>query len=589
MSETVAELLLEEHIRLPAYALGNYKIICPRCSHTRRNRTDPCLSVTIDEDGAVYKCHHCSWTGAVSDRDTPTTPKPKPKRDPAKLNLLPLPPQAIEWFKARGISHQTAAVAGVRWTRKWFPEIGEQDCIAFPYRKPGGEIVNAKFRTLDKHFAQVKGAEKLLWGIDWLDFEAPHVVIAEGECDVLALMEAGVDNPLSVPDGAPKQVRDGAIDPSEDTKFSYVWAAKGELDRFQKIILACDSDEPGRALTEELARRFGRERCWIATWPEDCKDENDVLVKHGAERLRQCIAEAKPHPIKSLFDIGQFESDVLALYKAGRRRGVSTGWAEVDRYMTIRPGELSIVSGIPGSGKSEFIDALMVNLAQQEQWRFALCSFENPPDEHIGKLAEKVARAPFYDGPRLRMSESDLTCAVAWLRQHFFLIRAEDEAPTIEWILETARAAVMRYGIKGLLIDPYNEIEHKRPANMTETEYVSQLLGKIKRFAQGHGVHVWFVAHPAKMRRDEGGKIPVPTLYDISGSANFVNKADLGVIVSRNWDEDSNDVEIHVKKVRFKAVGKVGIAYLKYDRATGIYSEAASNKPRAYWTDREGA
>ena len=165
--------------------------------------------------------------------------------------------------------------------------------------------------------------------------------------------------------------------------------------------------------------------------------------------------------------------------------------------------------------------------------------------------------------------------ASAWIEDHFYFVRPDDGAATIEFILDTARAAVMRHGVRGLVIDPYNEIEHRRPSNMSETEYVGQVLSRVKRFAQSHGVHVWFVAHPAKMHRDPGGKIPIPSLYDIAGSANWANRADLGVVVHRDWSEGSNAVEIYVKKVRNKAAGKVGMVRLKYDRATGTYSEAA--------------
>jgi twinkle protein len=171
---------------------------------------------------------------------------------------------------------------------------------------------------------------------------------------------------------------------------------------------------------------------------------------------------------------------------------------------------------------------------------------------------------------------------------HFHLIRFDDEPPTIEAILEKARASVMRYGVRGLVIDPYNEIEHRRPSNMTETEYVSQLLGKVKRFAQHHGVHVWFVAHPAKLQRLNGGERPVPTLYDISGSSNWVNKADLGIVVHRDLDKDPTRAEIHVRRVRFKSVGKIGTVALRWDRSTGRYSEIATQEPhvsRAYRND----
>jgi twinkle protein len=203
---------------------------------------------------------------------------------------------------------------------------------------------------------------------------------------------------------------------------------------------------------------------------------------------------------------------------------------------------------------------------------FALCSFENPPAEHISKLAEKYLGLPFWQGPQQRMTEAELTQALQWVGDHFVLIRFDDEAPTIEAIIDKARAAVMRHGIRGLVIDPYNEIEHRRPGNMSETEYVSQILGKVKRFAANFGVHVWFVAHPAKMAR-EGGSLPVPTLYDISGSANWANKADLGVVVHRDPTKDPTRTEIYLRKVRFKSVGKIGAVSLRWDRASGRYGE----------------
>jgi len=218
-------------------------------------------------------------------------------------------------------------------------------------------------------------------------------------------------------------------------------------------------------------------------------------MRHGPEVLRECIEAAEPYPIVGLHSVLDFSDDTIALYRDGRARGHSTGWPAIDALMTIRAGQLSVVTGIPNSGKSEFLDALTVNLAHRYGWRFALSSFENPPAEHIAKLAEKHLRLPFWDGPRQRMTEAELHQAMQWIANHFHLIRFDDEAPTIDAILEKARAAVMRHGVRGLVIDPYNEIEHHRPASVTETEYVSQLLGKVKRFAQSHDVHVWFVAH----------------------------------------------------------------------------------------------
>ncbi len=510
--------------------------------------------------------------------------------NPAKAPSEPTP-AVLQWLACRGISEATARRNRIGFERTYIPALrGEADCVAFPYFRHG-ELVNIKYRALaEKAFAQVKGAEKIFYGLDFIA-DSKSVIIVEGECDKLALDEAGLPNVVSVPDGAPQMVKAGEPDP-DDAKFAYLANSADYLEQLDRIVIAVDDDGPGQALAEELARRLGKERCWRVRWPGTgdvpCKDANETLMRHGADVLRECIDQAEPYPIAGLHCALDYRDETLALYRDGRKRGHSTGWPSLDEYMTIRPGELSVVTGTPGSGKSELIDALAVNLAQRYGWRFALCSFENPPEEHIAKLAEKFIGAPFWDGPAHRMTELELLRGLGWVNDQFFLIRFDDEAPTIEAILEKARAAVMRHGVRGLVIDPYNEIEHRRPTNMTETEYVSQLLGKVKRFAQNHEVHVWFVAHPAKLHRDSNGSLPVPSLYDISGSANWANKADIGIVVHRDPEKDPTRTDIYIRKTRFKSVGKIGAISLRWDRATGRYADiapASYGAARAYRDD----
>lgn len=564
---TLADKLADHGIRLGSYAEGNRKVTCPKCSAQRKNKTDPCLSVTVTDDGAVWNCHHCGWKGGVSDREERSQVVRFKPRAADMPSIGPLSHDAVAFFAGRGLNAETLRDAGVG-CASWFIPAKQATvpCIAFPYREPGGKIVNVKFRTLEKDFAQVKGGKKLLFGWDRVNLDENQLVLCEGEIDALSLTQCGVVNACSVPDGA------------SDRKWDFL--DDEELARFERIIVAGDADDAGTKLANELARRFGFERCWKVRWPEDCKDANDVLVKHGAEEVARRMSLAEPWPVTGLHTISEFEQEILQLYRGGHKRGVSTGWPNVDKRMTIRGGELSIVTGIPGSGKSEFIDALMVNLARSQDWSFAVCSFENPPEEHFAKIAEKFSGQPFFDGPRPRMTENQVAEAMIWAQQKFFLIRTDEEAPTIAWILDKARVAVIRHGIKGLVIDPYNEIEHQRPQGMTETEYVSDMLNRVKRFARNHDLHVWFVAHPAKPVRTREGDYPVPSLYDISGSANWSNKADIGVVVERNFD--SNRVVIHVKKVRFKAIGIAGTAELEYDRATGIYSAFSSGEPPRY-------
>ncbi len=413
---------------------------------------------------------------------------------------------------------------------------------------------------------------------------ADRKISVSGNCDVLALHEAGIFNVVSVPDGAPMKVKDHTPSPEDDTKFEYVWNCRDFINKFKKHVLAFDDDAPGRALEEEISRRLGREICWRVRWPMaqgdiQIKDANEALIEMGASGLQNCINDAEPYPVKSLFSPDHFGDAVIKLYRDGRSRGLSTGFTNIDTIMTIRPGELSIVTGYPSSGKSEVVDSIAVNMAVMHKWKFAVCSFENPPDEHLAKWAAKYIGMPFYDGPSPRMTEDQLRLAQRWMNDRFFLIRADDESPTMEWVLEKAKVAVMRYGINGLILDPYNEFEHQMRDSQTETKYISDMLGKVKRFAQAHGVHVWFVAHPAKPPKEYQNK--APTLYDISGGANWNNKADIGFSVHRPFNDDgtrSDVAEVHVLKVRFRACGEPGIAKLQYQPGYGgRYTEVTGN------------
>lgn len=582
----LADLLLEHGIRLPSYAPGDRKIICPRCSHQRRNRTDTCLSVHVDPDGenACWMCHHCDWRGATINDD------PRPERSPRRRAPPPVPPPAASneieaWFARRGISAEVIKRARVGFANHYLSQTGgKTPCIAFPYYRDG-VLVNVKYRSLEgKHFAQQKGGMPVFYGLDdlcGLDVDTERLIIVEGEVDKLTLDECRLANALSVPDGAPARLRE-TVSPN-DLKFEFLRNDSEKIDAYSKFIIAVDNDGPGDVLAEELARRLGKERCYRVRWPDQgdalCKDANETLLAHGPEVVRECIEGAEPIPIKGyhLWAYG-----MLAERKArGCERALSTGWANLDQHMMIAPGQLTVVTGVPSHGKSEFIDALAVNLAMRYGWRFAMCSFENAIDEHAEKLAEKYLGIPFWDGPtRASMTNDDMYRAEQWGRQHFSFIRAEDDSPTIDWLLGMVRIAVIRDGINGLVIDPYNEIEHSRPSNMTETEYVSQILGRVKRFAVNHGIHIWFVAHPQKMSR-ENGKVPVPGLYDISGSAHWANKADIGLTVHRPNPETS-EVDIHLHKVRHKWVGRPGKVTLEYDRVTGRYSEP---QVRSHWSD----
>lgn len=600
LTKTVKEQLISKGILLKSYGPGTVRGICPECDGGSSGELS--LAVTIPEEPgtpAIWICHRakCGWKGSAwagplassvgvkgngAFKAAKVTKRPVLKKDytAESLGLEVVQDKVLSYFKKRGLSEETVRQNNV--AQHWANTTDL--AIAFPYVQDG-EILNCKFRDGNKRFWQVKNAPKVLYGLDHIK-DSREIVIVEGEFDKLAMYEAGIVNCVSVPDGAPAKVSgDELPPPNEDKKYEYLWNCKDYFKNATRIILATDADEPGQALAEELARRLGRERCWRVTWPEDesgkqCKDANEVLMSLGPDAVKDLIKSAELYPIRGLFNFQQFFREIDDYYylRLGDERGVSTGWRGLDEIYRVVPGELTIVTGVPNSGKSEWIDALICNLNRSKKWTFGLCSMENKVREHARKLIEKYIHQPFFDAPYAnstpRMDKEDLEKGKKWLQDNFFLIRHEDEElPSVDWVLNLAKAAVMRHGIRGLVIDPYNELDHQRPGNQTETEYVSQMLTKIKRFAQHHDCHVWFVAHPRQLQVWRG---EAPGLYDISGSAHFINKCDNGIVIHRNRDETAgplDQVKVLVRKVRNKAAGTIGEATLRYNRVTGDYED----------------
>lgn len=548
-------------IELRHGAVGEVKTQCPKCSASRKKRRYPCLSVSVDK--GVWNCWHCGWGGGLKQGEWQPPRIEKLWRKPDYIAQAEAIPQDVAaWFAERGITPEVLRRNQVAKGVRYFPQVEEErPCILFPYLR-GSEVVNIKSRTRDKLFRMEAGCERVLYGLNDI---GETLIWVEGEIDKLSMEVAGFVSCVSVPDGAPTpDTRNYA------TKFD--WLDCPELGKAQAHIIAVDTDAPGQRLQEELCRRLGKENCAIVTWPDGCKDANDVLLKLGADALIEAIRTAQPPRIDGAFDASDFADLLMARYRHGAQRGTETGWGIVDELYTVMPGEWTLVTGIPGHGKSEWIDALNVNLARNHGWSFACFSPENQPVEyHIQKLAEKYIGKPMEPGPTPRMSESELDMATTWIRDHFVFLLPEN--PDIDVLLDLGRQLVARNGIRGLVIDPWNEVDHVRPKELSETEYISKCLTKIRKFARANDVHVWVVAHPTKLQKDLDKKYPVPTPYDVAGSAHWRNKADNCISVWRDLGARTQDVEIHVQKVRKKIVGRVGMATLKYEMVTGRYFE----------------
>lgn len=562
---------VKESVRFLADKSNNahVRVQCPVCSSQRKKSHEKTMAVSKLNDKYVFNCHHCGLNGASFNKENSNKEYVQPIK-PIKVNVSEN--NSFEYLKDRGISNKTIKHFGVFQADKYFQSIGsEKAAVGFPYMN-NGEMYAVKYRCVsDKAITQEGvGGAQTFFNIDNIDKDAEEICIVEGEIDALSVYEAGYKNVLSVPNGAPQKVSNNTVDPSEDRKFQYLWKAKDVLSKAKRIIIASDNDSPGMALAQEIARRVGGEKCAKVEWPDDCKDANDVLIQHGGKKLKDIIKNSIDWPIIGLYDVLHYEDKIDDLYINGTASGESTGFEQIDDLFTIAPGQLSIVTGHPSSGKSEFVDQLMVNLAEKSDWKFAICSFENDPPTHIVKLMEKRSRKPFFDGPTTKMSKEEMSDARSWVKDHFLFVDQNDGEPsTITSILERTKAAILKYGCRGLVIDPYNFIQISRES--TETDAISHMLTQVRLFAKANQIHVWFVAHPAKMMR-EGGSFPVPKGYDISGSAAWFAKADLGISVHRVPDTEGS-TEIHVWKCRFKWVGKIGMSVLSYEKSTGVYRD----------------
>ena len=272
----------------------------------------------------------------------------------------------------------------------------------------------------------------------------------------------------------------------------------------------------------------------------------------------------------------QLERELKELYDSGLPSGDKTGWPAVDELYTVVPGQLTIITGFPGSGKSQWLDALCLNLSDKG-WLFAVHSPENMPKElHLAKWVSQYIRKPFREGRTERLTWDEAKEAMFDLSKHFAFISPKgEEAMNIGQILE---AATILFdddfsGMKhGLIIDPWNEVSHsERSQHFSETEYIGQCLSLVRRWARERKTHVWIVAHPQKLKRDDGHKLPIPTPDSISSSMNWWNKADCCLTIHRDQIEGNQDVDVHVQKIRFAHVGRTGVCTLRFDRVTGRY------------------
>lgn len=545
---------------------GEQRTTCPKCSSTRKatHKNIKCLSVNTDK--GTWFCHHCGYSGGLFEKKDVKYFFPKP----VSTNAISPTDKVYDWFTSRKITKEVINRNKITIEKVFLSQLGKEDwCICFNYYV--GEILtNIKYRNSQKVFQQVKGGSKVFYKLNDLENQT-DCIITEGEIDALSFEVAGFHNAVSVPDGGinpeVKQIQ---------TKLDYLDNCSEYFKNMHRIYLATDSDAPGIRLREELARRLGKSRCWIVRYPNGCKDANDVLVKYGSNKLKDCINNAELYPIEGIHYANDRRDELKDLYDNGFPNGAKSGYSNLDELITFYGSQLTIITGIPSHGKSNFMDQLMIKLAINHNWRWGIFSPENSTIEiHLLRLIEILVGKPFLKDYNNRMTFDEVETARDFINDHTYFILPDNEEYRLERILEAASGLVLKHGIKGLILDPWNTLEHQYGSD-SETIYTGKVLNQLKYFARIHDIHLFLVAHPRKMARKKDSKLfEVPTLYDISGSANWFNIADNGMVVYRQFSEDFTESYpiVYVQKVKHKFIGKTGFAKFDFDVSCQRYIE----------------
>ena len=264
-------------IQAPRGTSGNRKVFCPKCHSERHDRRDKSLSINLAT--GEFNCHYCGFSGCCAEKEDwekesernryryASVRRPKPTyKKPAPRPTVPMSAKALAWFKGRGISEATLLALKVTEGLEWMPQNEAQsNTVQFNYYR-NGELINTKFRTGDKKFKLVSGAELLPYNIDALKGQ-DTCIITEGEMDALSFYEVGWHNVVSVPNGA-----NANLDYLDDYIEEY-------FEDKQTIYIASDTDTKGVVLRDELIHRFGAERS-----ADEARTRSPVKVHTGSPR-----------------------------------------------------------------------------------------------------------------------------------------------------------------------------------------------------------------------------------------------------------------------------------------------------------------
>lgn len=533
--------------------VGKREGICPLCSANRKPQNRKAKCAMYDWERGLGTCMNCNevfqlHTFKRKGGNDKVYNKPKQIANPLLSNKV------IKWFESRGISNNTLIKMKITEGKEFMPQTGkEENTIQFNYFI-NNELINIKYRDGKKNFKLVKGAEKIFYNID-STIGHDYVVIVEGEMDALSCHEAGIFSVISVPNGAT----------INNNNLEYLDNCVDYFESKEKIILAVDQDEAGENLKQELIRRLGAEACFTCDFGLH-KDANEFLIHNGSDMLANVIKNASPVPIENVLTLKDVDDELQEFIEEGFKPGYQIGLDNFDSIFSTYTGQFITVTGVPSSGKSDFVDRMVVGYQLKYGWKTAFASPENKPTFlHAHKLMRKIGN---WMPAKEDINTNKWKEVSSIVNDNFFFI--ENERYDLDSVLNKGAQLVKRKGIKCLVIDPYNKVKMNGAAAMSIPDATMEYLTRIEAFAKKYDVLVIVVAHPTKMYKRDDGTLDEPNMYNIKGGGEWYDASYHGLLVHRNYEKKT--VKVKVLKVKFQNLGEnQAEAHFKWDHISGNY------------------
>ena len=533
--------------------VGKREGICPLCSADRKPQNRKAKCAMYDWERGLGTCMNCNevfqlHTFKRKGGNDKVYNKPKQIANPL------LSDKVIKWFESRGISNNTLVKMKITEGKEFMPQTGkEENTIQFNYFI-NNELINIKYRDGKKNFKLVKGAEKIFYNID-STIGHDYVVIVEGEMDALSCYEAGIFSVISVPNGAT----------INNNNLEYLDNCVDYFESKEKIILAVDQDEAGENLKQELIRRLGAETCFTCDFGLH-KDANEFLIHNGRDMLADVIKNASPVPIENVLTLKDVDDELQEFIEEGFKPGYQIGLDNFDSIFSTYTGQFITVTGVPSSGKSDFVDRMVVGYQLKYGWKTAFASPENKPTFlHAHKLMRKIGN---WMPTKEDINTNKWKEVSSIVNDNFFFI--ENERYDLDSVLNKGAQLVKRKGIKCLVIDPYNKVKMNGAAAMSIPDATMEYLTRIEAFAKKYDVLVIVVAHPTKMYKRDDGTLDEPNMYNIKGGGEWYDASYHGLLVHRNYEKKT--VKVKVLKVKFQNLGEnQAEAHFKWDHISGNY------------------